>query len=64
MNETRKDCRRVDRRTFLRVTGTVGAGLLAGEPLFSDPAWGAQIQGETPEERAINGAKLSRRTST
>lgn len=46
----------MDRRTFLRVAGAAGAGALAG-PHLMDVAWGAQVAGNTPEERAINGAK-------
>ncbi len=57
MSEERRARGVVNRRTFLKVAGAVTAGALGGEPLFSDPAWGAQVQGDTPEERAINGAK-------
>lgn len=57
MSEARANRGVVSRRTFLGVAGAVAAGALGGEPLLSDPAWGAQVQGDTPEARAINGAR-------
>ena len=56
MSDTGADRTGMDRRTFLKMTGAAGAGALAG-PHLTDVAWGAQVPGDTPEERAINGAK-------
>ena len=56
MSDKGDDRTGMDRRTFLKVTGAAGAGALAG-PYLTDAAWGAQVSGDTPEERAINGAK-------
>jgi multiple sugar transport system substrate-binding protein len=57
MNETRRDRRTVSRRTFLKAAGAVGASVFGGPYFAADFAWGASVAGETPEERAINGAK-------
>jgi len=49
----------MDRRTFLKLAGGAGAtSTLAGRYPHLGVAWGAsQVSGDTPEERAINGAK-------
>jgi len=53
----------VNRRTFLKMTGATGAGLLATRSPGLSVAWGAsQVEGETPEERAVNGAKALKKT--
>ncbi len=57
--KTRRTVRRgVDRRTFLKAAGAAGAGVLATRYPGLGVAWGGSaVSGETPEERAINGAK-------
>jgi ABC-type glycerol-3-phosphate transport system substrate-binding protein len=57
MSEARPNRTVVSRRTFLTMAGAVTAGALGREALLADPAWGAQVQGDTPEARAINGAR-------
>jgi len=47
----------VNRRAFLKAAGTAGVGALAVETRFPVRAWSAQLPGDTPEERAINGGK-------
>jgi len=46
-----------DRRTFLKGTAAAGASLLGGPFFAADFAWAASVPGDTPEQRAINGAK-------
>ncbi len=58
MKEKREGQKGMDRRTFLKVAGAAGAGALGGQSFATDVAWGgSQVAGETPEERAINGAR-------
>jgi spermidine/putrescine-binding protein len=47
----------VSRRAFLKVTGAAGASVFGGPYFAADFAWAASVPGDTPEERAINGAK-------
>jgi len=56
--KARKYHRVIYRRAFLKTAGTVGAGALIAEILPPGRARAAQVPGHTPEERAINGAKV------
>jgi len=58
MKRWREDRREIDRRAFLKTAGAVGAVAAAQRYPHLGVAWGAsKVSGETPEERAINGAK-------
>ncbi len=58
MRKKNQGRRGIDRRTFLRVAGAAGAAAAAHRYPHLGVAWGgAAVSGDTPEERAINGAK-------
>jgi ABC-type glycerol-3-phosphate transport system substrate-binding protein len=55
MGERQQTRGEVTRRTFLRLAGAAGA--IGQQRILSASALAAQVEGDTPEERAINGAK-------
>jgi ABC-type glycerol-3-phosphate transport system substrate-binding protein len=61
MSQSPPDRKGVDRRTFLKV-GSAGVGLLGGPYFAADFAWAASVPGDTPEERAVNGARALKKT--
>lgn len=63
MSEHCEKSRDLGRRRFLELAGGAGVGALAARSLPPPVAWGASaVSGAMEEERAINGAKATRRS--